>query len=209
MRNLGASDCPDRNLQCGLFAMARERFLAAGYVPIGMDHFAKPDDELALALDERRLRRNFQGYAVIPAEDVIGLGISAIGDLRGAYVQNMKKLSDYRESIGAGLLPVERGVKLVGEDAMRRVLIHELMCNNRLRKSMIAERFGVDFDATFAPDLARMAPLRESGLVEVTDEEIIATPIGEMFIRNVAMCFDTYWRDKHEGQDKPTFSRTV
>jgi oxygen-independent coproporphyrinogen III oxidase len=209
MKNLEETDFPDRDLKFSLFAMARERFLAAGYVPIGMDHFAKPDDELAIALRERRLRRNFQGYAVIPAEDVIGLGVSAIGDIRGSYVQNLKKLSDYGNSIRDGLLPIERGVKLQGEDAMRRILIHELMCNNRVEKAFIAERFGVDFDSTFAVDLERLAPLVDSGLAQIDDQSISATPIGEMFIRNLAMCFDTYWRDKHEGQDRQTFSRTV
>lgn len=209
MKNLAESDFPDRDLKFALFAMARERFLRAGYQPIGMDHFARPDDELAKALAERRLRRNFQGYAVIPAEDVIGLGISAIGDVRGAYVQNAKKLSDYRHAIEAGQLPALRGVELRGEDAMRRVLIHELMCNFRVEKRAIEERFGVDFATTFVTDLARLAPLVESGLAEDTPELVRATPAGELFIRNLAMCFDTYWREKHEGQDKPTFSRTV
>jgi len=209
MKNLAEEDFPDRDLKFDLFALARERFLEAGYAAIGMDHFAKPDDELAVALAEQRLRRNFQGYAVVPAEDVIGLGISAIGDLQGAYVQNLKKLSDYRQAIEAGELPVARGVKLVGEDALRREVIHELMCNLRVDKARVEERFGIDFDATFATDLARLAPLVEAGLAEVTPEAVSATPVGQLFLRNVAMCFDTYWREKHEGQDRPTFSRTV
>jgi oxygen-independent coproporphyrinogen-3 oxidase len=209
MKNLEESDFPGRELKFELFSMARERFLRAGYQPIGMDHFARPDDELAKALAERRLRRNFQGYAVIPAEDVVGLGLSAIGDIRGAYVQNAKKLSDYRQALEAGELPAMRGVLLRGEDAMRRVLIHELMCNFRVEKRAIEERFGVDFDQTFRVDLERLAPLVESGLAEVDQTEVRATPVGELFVRNLAMCFDTYWRDKHEGQDKPTFSRTV
>jgi len=209
MKHLEESEFPDRDLKFALFAMARERFLRAGYHAIGMDHFAKPDDELSKALGERRLRRNFQGYAVIPAEDVIGLGISAIGDLRGAYVQNAKKLSDYRTAIEAGQLPVERGVALQGEDALRRVLIHELMCNFRVEKRPLEERFGIDFDTTFAEDLRRLAPLVEQGLAEVDDAEVRATPVGELFVRNLARCFDTYWREKHEGNDRPTFSRTV
>ena len=209
MKNLAETDFPDRDLKFALFAAARERFLAAGYEPIGMDHFAKPDDELSKARREHRLRRNFQGYAVIPADDVIGLGISAIGDVRGAYVQNAKKLTDYRAHIEAGELPVMRGVALQGEDAMRRELIHELMCNFRVEKRHIEERYGVDFDERFAIDLARLQPAVESGLAEVTSESISATPKGELFIRNLAMCFDTYWREKHEGGDKPTFSRTV
>ena len=209
MKNLSESDFPDRDLKFDLFSMAREKFLKAGYRPIGMDHFARPDDELALALDEQRLRRNFQGYAVIPAEDVIGLGISAIGDLRGAYIQNAKKLSDYRTCIEAGELSAMRGVLLQGEDRMRRDLIHELMCNFRVNTADIAQRFDIDFNATFAEDLRRLAPLQESGLAERVGDEIRATPAGELFVRNIARCFDTYWRDKHEGQDKPSFSRTV
>lgn len=209
MKNLAETDFPGREDKFALFAMARERFLAAGYEPIGMDHFARPDDELARARREHRLRRNFQGYAVIPADDVIGLGISAIGDVRGAYVQNAKKLSDYREEIEAGRLPAQRGVALVGEDAMRRELIHELMCNFQVEKASIANKYGVEFDTSFAEDLRRLEPLVESGLAEVTDEVVSATPRGELFIRNLAMCFDTYWREKHEGGDRPTFSRTV
>ncbi len=174
-----------------------------------MDHFAKQDDELSKAKRGGTLRRNFQGYAVIPAEDVIGLGISAIGDLRGAYIQNAKKLSDYRTCIEAGQLPAMRGVLLQGEDRMRRDLIHELMCNFRVSKTDIEQRFGVDFDSTFEEDLRRLAPIQEAGLAEIVDDEIRATPQGELFIRNLARCFDTYWRDKHEGQDKPSFSQTV
>jgi len=209
MKNLDEADFPGRERKFELFSMARERFLRAGYQPIGMDHFALPDDELAKALAERRLRRNFQGYAVIPAEDVIGLGISAIGDIRGAYIQNVKKLSDYGRALEAGHLPAGRGVLLRGEDALRRVVIHELMCNFRVEKRAIEKRFGIDFDETFRIDLERLAALVDSGLAQVSADEVRATPTGELFVRNLAMCFDTYWRDEHEGQDKPTFSRTV
>jgi oxygen-independent coproporphyrinogen III oxidase len=209
MKNLKETDFPDRDLKFELFAMAREKFLAAGYRAIGMDHFAKPDDELSIALDERRLRRNFQGYAVIPADDVIGLGISAIGDLRGAYVQNTKKLSDYRNALGEGRLCTSAGVLLKGQDRMRRELIHELMCNFRVSKKAVADRFGVDFDQTFEEDLRRLEPLVAEGLAIDNDIEIAATAKGELFVRNLARCFDTYWRELHEGQDKQTFSRTV
>jgi len=208
-KKLDESDFPDRDLKFALFATARERFLAAGYSAIGMDHFARPDDELSVALAERRLRRNFQGYAVIPAKDVIGLGISSIGDVRGAYVQNAKKLSDYQKALDAGKLPVERGVLLRGEDAMRRVLIHELMCNFHIDKRAFETRYEIDFEKVFAVDLERLAPFVEEGLATVTSEAIDATPAGELFVRNLAMCFDTYWRDKHENEGKAVFSRTV
>ncbi len=209
MKNLKESDFPDRDLKFELFAMAREKFLAAGYRAIGMDHFAKPDDELSLALDDRRLRRNFQGYAVIPAEDVIGFGVSAIGDLRGAYIQNTKKLSDYRKQIESGQLGTAAGVLLKGEDRMRRGLIHELMCNFHVSKAAIEELYGVDFDRTFEEDLRRLEPLVAEGLAINSDSEVAATAKGELFVRNLARCFDTYWRELHEGQDKQTFSRTV
>ena len=109
-KKLELDNLPDAATKVALFAIAREKFLSAGYEPIGMDHFARPDDELTKAKHEGRLRRNFQGYTVIPGDDVLGLGISAIGDVRGAYVQNEKKLSVYEEMITAGRLPVARGV---------------------------------------------------------------------------------------------------
>lgn len=208
-KQLAEADFPTREEKFALFGLARERFLEAGYTPIGMDHFARPDDELALALSERRLRRNFQGYAVLPAEDVLGLGISAIGDVREGYFQNAKKLTSYGEALAAGRLPVERGVLLRGEDALRRAVIHELMCNFQVDKRAIEERFGVSFEDTFAEDLRRLQPLVEQGLARHDPDLVSATPEGELFIRNLAMCFDTYWREKHESGEDPVFSRTI
>ncbi len=200
-------DARDEKFQ--LFGLARERFLSAGYTAIGMDHFARPEDELAIALSERRLRRNFQGYAVIPAQDVIGLGISAIGDVREGYFQNAKKLTTYSEAIEAGQLSAERGVLLRGQDAMRREIIHELMCNFRLEKRAIEEKYGIRWAETFEEDERRIQPLIADGLAVTTEDTIEATPVGELFVRNLAMCFDTYWREKHEQGDQPVFSRTV
>jgi len=209
MNKLPDSDFPGRDDKFRLFALARERFLAAGYEPIGMDHFAKPDDELSIAKREGRLRRNFQGYAVIPGDDVVGFGISAIGDVRGAYVQNEKKLSRYEEDVRAGKLPVERGVVRTADDELRRDVIHELMCNLVIDVPSIEARHGVDFQQVFAVDLERLRPLADEGMVTIGDREIRATPLGALFLRNLAVCFDRYWREKHEGGDKPTFSRTV
>jgi oxygen-independent coproporphyrinogen-3 oxidase len=200
---------PGRAKKLELFALARERFLEAGYEAIGMDHFAKPDDELSIAKREGRLRRNFQGYTVIPASDVVGLGISAIGDVRGAYAQNLKKLSQYERAVDAGTLPVERGVVRSDEDELRRAAIHELMCNFRLDVRRFERTWGISFEEHFAEDLRRLRALEQEGLVSIEDDEVRATPSGELLVRNIAMCFDTYWRDKHEGGDKPVFSRTV
>jgi len=201
-------DLPDRDTKLELFALARQKLLEAGYEPIGMDHFARPDDELARARGEHRLRRNFQGYSVIPASDVIGLGISAIGDVQGAYVQNEKKLTTYEEAITAGRLPVHRGVVRNADDEVRRDVIHELMCNFRVDFDAVEARHGIDFRDYFADDIAALAEHQADGMVVVTDDAIEATPVGELFVRNLAMCFDRYLRDKRQG-DKPVFSRTV
>jgi len=200
---------PDARTKVALFAIARERFLRAGYEPIGMDHFARPDDELALAKHDGRLRRNFQGYAVIPGDDVLGIGISAIGDVRGAYVQNEKKLSTYEESIRAGRLPVMRGVARSADDEVRRAVIHELMCNFRVDTADVSRRFGLDFASYFAEDLALLADREREGLVKLGHGRIEATPVGELFVRNLAMCFDRYQREKHDAESRPVFSRTV
>jgi oxygen-independent coproporphyrinogen-3 oxidase len=208
-KKIEETDLPAADVKVQLFAIARERFLAAGYEPIGMDHFARPDDDLAIARREGHLRRNFQGYAVIPGDDVVGLGISAIGDVRGSYVQNEKKLSTYEEAISAGRLPVVRGVARSADDELRRTVIHELMCNFRVDIRAIERQYGIDFAAYFADDLALLEPHVGEGMVTVTTERIDATPTGELFVRNLAMCFDRYQREKHAADSKPAFSRTV
>ena len=208
-KRIDESDLPDAGTKTALFAMARERFLAAGYEPIGMDHFARPDDELAKARREGRLRRNFQGYAVVPGDDVIGLGISAIGDVRGAYVQNEKKLSTYGEAIEAGRLPAVRGVARSADDELRREVIHELMCNFRVDVASVERRHGIVFGERFAEDLRLLADCERDGLVKIYGSWIEATPVGELFVRNLAMCFDRYQRERHAEAARPVFSRTV
>jgi oxygen-independent coproporphyrinogen-3 oxidase len=208
-KKLEETDLPPAATKLQLFAIARERFLEAGYLPIGMDHFARPDDELGRAQAAGTLRRNFQGYAVIPGDDVIGLGISAIGDVRGAYVQNEKKLSTYAEAIGAGVLPVVRGVARTADDDVRRTVIHELMCNFRVDMAAISAAYGIDFATYFAADLALLRVQEREGLVRIAADRIEATPTGELFVRNLAMCFDRYMREKHAHDAKPVFSRTV
>lgn len=208
-KKLDESALPDRDRKFALFALARERFLRAGYEPIGMDHFALPDDELAKARARGELKRNFQGYAVVPAAEVIGVGISAIGDVRGTLFQNEKKLSTYEEAITAGRLPVVRGITRTKDDEIRRLVIHELMCNSRVVPGAIERAFGIDFGTYFADAIERLRPHAEEGMVEVTEDEIRATPTGELFIRNLALCFDRYWWEKHASSQAKTFSRTV
>lgn len=208
-KGIDQAKLPERETKFQLFGIARERFLAAGYAPIGMDHFARPDDELAVARSEGRLRRNFQGYTVLSAEDTVGLGVSAIGDIRGAMVQNHKKLSSYGRAIRAGRIPVARGLVRSADDELHGAVIHDLMCNFSVSIPDIERRFGVHFSDAFADDLRLLEELGDEGLVRIDEDCIEATPMGELFIRNIAMCFDRYWREKHEGEDRPIFSRTV
>ncbi|MEZ4265734.1 MAG: oxygen-independent coproporphyrinogen III oxidase [Myxococcota bacterium] len=208
-RRIEVEDLPPAELKLELFALARERFLGAGFEPIGMDHFASPDDELAKARREGRLRRNFQGYTVIPAEDSVGLGISAIGDVRDAYVQNEKKLSTYAQALKAGRLPVVRGVVRDADDLLRADVIEALMCNARVDVGAIEATHGVAFREVFAAELERLREHEAAGMVVVEADAIAATPKGELFIRNLAMCFDRYYWSRHVDAEKPVFSRTV
>jgi oxygen-independent coproporphyrinogen-3 oxidase len=206
---LDEGELPARNVKMELFAIVREKLLAAGYAAIGMDHFARPGDELARAKSERRLRRNFQGYAVIPGEDVLGFGVSAIGDVRGSLIQNEKKLSSYQRAIDARLLPVSRGFVRSRDDVIRADVIHRLMCNFVIDVEDVERKWNLSFADTFREDLGLLAPHADEGLVEIGAKVIRATPIGELFVRNLAMCFDRYMREKHAREAKPVFSRTV
>jgi len=208
MKRLAPDALPDRRTKLATFAVARERFLAAGYEAIGMDHFAKPDDELARAKRGGRLKRNFQGYCVVPADDVLGLGISAIGDIAGAYVQNAKKLSSYSEALDDGRLPIERGVALSADDLLRRHVIHSLMCNFAIDVRAVERRFDIDFASYFAEDLALLGEHERTGMVTLDADGIHATELGQIFVRNLAMCFDSYLRRGERDAKKP-FSRTV
>jgi len=136
------------------------------------------------------------------------LGISAIGDVQGSYVQNEKKLTTYEEAVAAGRLPVHRGIARDADDEVRRDVIHELMCNFRVDYGAIEDKHGIDFTDYFAADLTELAAHEADGMVTVGDEAIEVTPVGELFVRNLAMCFDRYLREK-QGGEKPVFSRTV
>jgi oxygen-independent coproporphyrinogen-3 oxidase len=208
-KKLDEGELPSRETKMELFAIAREKLLGAGYQTIGMDHFAKPGDELARAKSEGRLRRNFQGYAVIPGDDVLAFGISAIGDVRGAMFQNEKKLSRYRDMVEAGRLPAVRGVVRNRDDEIRADVIHRLMCNFVVDLGEVSERWGIDFRSYFARDLELLVPYSEEGLVLVEDQIIRPTPTGELFVRNLAMCFDRYMRERHADEKESVFSRTV
>lgn len=191
-----------------LYSRAMRTFGEAGYVQIGMDHFALPDDELARAQREQRLHRNFMGYITMPAPDQLGLGVSAIGDVAGAYAQNVKWLPEYYAALDEGRLPVQRGFVLSDDDLLRRFVIHRLMCNFVLDLGEVERRFGVVFRDYFAAELSALAQHVEAGFVVDRGERIEVTPLGCVFIRNVCMSFDRYLRPQNAG-DRPIYSRTV
>ena len=149
-KGLPMADLPDAEAKLELFVEAMQRFVAAGYRQIGMDHFALPDDELAKASDAGRLHRNFMGYTTRPAPDLVGIGVSAIGDVSGAFAQNVKPLAAYYDALDAGQFPIERGYRLDRDDRLRRFVITELMCNFRVRQVDLDERFGVAMPRYFA-----------------------------------------------------------
>jgi oxygen-independent coproporphyrinogen-3 oxidase len=202
-------DLPDAPGKRALLATAVDALTTAGYVSIGIDHFALPGDELAIAARQRRLHRNFMGYTVRPAPDSVGVGVSAIGDVAGAFAQNHKTLARYYEALDSGRFPVERGYALSDDDQLRRYVIAELMCNFHLDAAALRTRFGVDLEDRFAAELERLAqpggPAAD-GLVRVGRDGLTVTDLGRLFVRNVCMTFDTYLA-AHEG--RPTFSRTV
>jgi len=203
------ADLPDASGKRALLGSAIDTFVRAGYVPIGMDHFALPDDDLALAARQRRLHRNFMGYTTRPAPDSVAVGISAIGDVRGAFAQNHKTLARYYQAIDAGRFPIERGYALSDDDKVRRHVITELMCNFHVSRSAVERKFEIDFGAYFARELALLGadhgPIAD-GLLEVDDAALTVTPRGRLFVRNVCMSFDRYL-GSHEG--RPVFSRTI
>ncbi len=196
---------PEEKLQ--LLKLSIEKLTASGYVYIGMDHFAKPDDELTLAMRAGTLYRNFQGYSTYAGLDLFGLGITGISMLSDLYVQNFKKLPEYYQAVDDGRLPVMRGIELTEDDILRRKVITELMCNFKLQKAGIEHQFDIEFDIYFADAIEALQSFEADGLVVLNKDAILVTEQGRLLIRNIAMNFDA-WLQKKED-DKPQFSRTV
>jgi oxygen-independent coproporphyrinogen-3 oxidase len=189
-----------------LFATARTMFTQGGYRAIGMDHFALPDDELAVAMDERRLHRNFMGYTVVPAAEMINFGTSAIGEVGCCYAQNYVKLSKYYEAIDRGEHPAARGFHLSKDDEIRRWLIRRLMCDFYLDTGELKKRFDVSYPEYFATEEETLTDFYAEGFLEKDGDHLRILTLGTVFIRNVAMVFDAYLK-KPEGHRM--FSRTV
>jgi oxygen-independent coproporphyrinogen-3 oxidase len=201
-------DLPSAEGKYRLFSDAVEKFTAAGYRQIGMDHFALPDDELTLAQNNGRLHRNFMGYTIRTAPDMIGLGMSAIGYIDNTFFQNDPKLISYRDAIANSGVAVYRGKRLNSDDLIRQFVISSLMCNFELNRKLFQDRFEVDFNTYFDSELKNLDGFIGDKFLERTTKGLEVTERGRTFVRNIAMVFDSYLRDLQSGS-KPLFSRTV
>lgn len=191
-----------------IFKAGIRKFLDAGYLYIGMDHFARPTDELAIAQRERTLHRNFQGYTTKAGADLYGMGVSAISSVGEAYAQNDRVIGPYQTAVAERGAATMRGYRLQKDDVVRREVITRILCHAVLRKPEIEEKFGIAFDEYFERELAELAPMREDGLAVLDANEIRVTPLGRIFIRNVAMPFDRYLHEQ-KMDARPLFSKTL
>ena len=205
-RRIAPAELPTGEQRVQMLGNALAGFVASGYVYIGMDHFALPDDALAVAKRQGRLHRNFQGYTTQPDCDLIGLGVSAIGRVGATYSQNAKTLSEYEDALAQNELPVVRGLALTRDDLLRRSVIMGLMCQGRVEYESVELAHLIDFPENFAPEFDRLKPLEEMGLVEVGPQAIQVTATGWYFVRAVAMTFDRYLQS---DKVRERFSRII
>ncbi|MBD3669954.1 MAG: oxygen-independent coproporphyrinogen III oxidase [Gammaproteobacteria bacterium] len=195
-RRIHAEDLPSPEEKLAILKLTIDRLTEAGYVYIGMDHFAKPEDELAVAQSEGTLYRNFQGYSTHADCDLIGLGVTSIGQVADCYAQNMKGMDDYYAAIDAGRLPIYRGIELDTDDRLRREVITQLICHFRLDYATIETQYGIRFGDYFLTELQELAALQSDGLLRLSDKGIEVQAAGKLLIRNVCMVFDKYLRQK-------------
>jgi oxygen-independent coproporphyrinogen-3 oxidase len=203
-----AEHLPEGMEKFEIFRVGLLKFLEAGYRYIGMDHFAKPGDELAHSQQNRTLHRNFQGYTTKAGADLYGMGITAISGFQNAYAQNHRDIPSWEKAVNARGIATMRGYHLSNEDRLRRAVINRLLCHTIVVKDEISREFSIDFDRYFEEELRRLGPFREDGLVLLDQGQIRATWLGRIFIRNLAMIFDPYL-EKQQLIAKPLFSKTL
>jgi oxygen-independent coproporphyrinogen-3 oxidase len=204
---INEADLPDSATRLALQQAVNEMLGAAGYVNIGLDHFARPDDELVRAQQNKTLWRNFQGYTTHKDCDILAFGASSISQTADVYMQNEKSLKRYQERVAATGFAVERGLKLTRDDQIRRDAITRVMCDLELDFTAFGAEWDIAFTDYFADALADLRPLAEDGLVETAADRVSVTPSGRLFLRNIGMCFDRYLRDA--ASDQPRYSRTA
>ncbi len=205
-RRIETDDLPNATIKLAMLQLAVTTLLAAGYVYIGMDHFALPEDDLALALEEGTLQRNFQGYATQADCDLIALGVSAISRIGDTYAQNHRVLLDYYKAIDENRVPLAKGLTMTQDDRIRRAAIQDLLCQSRIDIPQFEERWKINFADYFAPDLIQIRKLARDALVDLTDQYIDITPRGRFLARIIAMCFDRHLR---HASSTAKFSRVL
>ncbi len=203
-RRIRPEDLPSPGEKLAILHAAIDKLTGAGYVYIGMDHFAKPEDELTRAQEEGKLYRNFQGYSTHAECDLVALGVTAIGKVGDTYSQNAKDLESYYGALDSGHLPIFRGIELDEDDKLRRAVIHALICHFRLDIPDIEARFGIDFRDYFKEALDALKVMAADGLLALEERAIRVLPPGRLLIRNICMAFDRYL--KGEGK---RFSKVI
>lgn len=198
---------PQLEQRLALQKLTLEKLTGAGYVYIGMDHFARPDDELVRAQQHKTLYRNFQGYTTHKDCDILAFGASAISQTDEVYAQNVKVLSEYKTLVNGGKLPIERGLRITREDQLRREAITRIMCDLELDKPSFGAQWGINFDRYFADALTELQEMADDGLVALEADKVRVTESGRVFLRNIAMAFDAYLHQ--QATDKPRYSKTV
>ena len=204
---LHREDLPSAETKLQLLKATIETLTSAGYEYVGMDHFAKPGDELAVAQRDKKLHRNFQGYSTNAGANLYGFGMSAISHFGSVYAQNAKTLAEYHKAVAAGKFPTAVGYRMSKDDLIRKFVIMRLMCDLEVDKTEVEGLFGVMFDEYFDASLDELQQFVQEGLVRLTLDRVKVEPDGRLFLRNIAMCFDAYV--KKLGREKPIFSRTV
>lgn len=209
-RRISEEDLPSSDIKLEMLGLCIRQLNAAGYVYIGMDHFAKPDDELAVAQRQGLLHRNFQGYSTHAESDLIACGVSAISSVGMCYSQNTKTLDDYYDRLDQGELPIVRGYQLTMDDVLRRFIIQRLMCNFELSIRSLEQAYPIKFDSYFRLELEALDELRAMGLLTIDSEWIEVSLKGRLLIRNVCMVFDRHLQQARQLYSEPLrYSRTV
>lgn len=203
-RQIKSEDLPTAEQKLSILQLSINKLTQAGYQYIGMDHFAKPDDELSLAQQQNRLHRNFQGYATHAECDLIGFGITSIGNIGDAYAQNVKTLLEYDTLLKQNQLPLMRGISLSEDDKLRRQIITRLICDFELSIVEIEQEYGIQFKEYFADAYPQLEQFAEDGLLQYNWKNIVVLPAGRLLIRNICMAFD-----KYSQQAKQRFSKVI
>jgi oxygen-independent coproporphyrinogen-3 oxidase len=205
-RLIDESLMPQPQEKLNMLVLAHQKMERAGYVFIGMDHFAKPDDALSVALSQGTLHRNFMGYSTHGGLDMLGLGLTSISKIGDHYLQNAKAMRSYEDLLGDGQLPYEKSFSLTHDDQVRQQIIMDIMCKRRVDLAAIAHEYGLSYTDYFEQDLPHLQPLMDDGLVTMDGGLIQVQEAGSYLLRNIAMVFDAYLNAKRE---KPAFSQTI